>query len=881
MPDINDKRKQLLEKAKLLKDRNVIDDETYEALTADRGSLSRVMELRNAKKMKISLITGAAVHLVQFSGVTPQELRQKSESKPLLDVLDEYVDLCMKKLDEMLELSEKKKEPAKENQVLKEAKKPVRNEKIPRLKLEMSNEERAKAKKKMTALKKQVFEDYKKQLQNKEGDERIKHILDYAAFNMVEGLGVISEYGLLNEFLTPIGEKWEIDLEEGRKRMREVAAFLHNKIDKPFMEYARKNPNHSDEWYQEHFIAETDAGKYWRILESSLNEAVAEDLNKAMEKSGAVAYGLAFPKPEMIRIFEEERAKFLEELDNKEEIQYFNFASRALKPVKFEMSEMMHDPRTRKIYKNQQNVLKKQEAQQNKNINEIQIKSWMKFAKGLDTSFLSNKDLKNDYSRLVVEDAEEFQNILIETGLAERNTNNLNANKKNKKQADQAVKAKPIVFSGKNVNDILKAFEEVKDVEVGEFNGYAPDKNTNKPEKVQKLDEFVENLLDLKANAKLEREAYDQKLYDSVIEELKKEQNATALHKYLRKRTLESLASANGKLLIDDKDRDLNNNAYEPAINQAIEYYKLYDDITGKDLRNKYHEEARKQIEDKAKDAMHALTKDGKNPTPFTKTVRAIRKTSGKDPGKKKLLNDNQKFFKSSLLAPYMEGSKIFDNNNKKIQEFNHEIAKKKNTIKQLETDRDRISQNLYTASQNLKLTVDILEDTTSRHNSDKYTAMMTAIESIRQTGKGNFFETFRGTDLQELNEKIGDVTSKIDEYITYAESKKWYHMLPGSTGRTRYQNARDAKAILARMQNYRKTFDDVNENIEDTEKKIKQSRKYKEGIKRVPMSKAEIDQLLKPKTKEAPETSKRTLKLEKPEKSDKISPVKNQPSLK
>ena len=137
---------------------------------------------------------------------------------------------------------------------------------IPRLDPKMTWEERAETQKKMTALKKQVFEDYKQQLQNKEGHARVKHVLNYAVFNMVEGLGEIPEYDLMQDFLTPIGPDAKIDFDEARKRMRDVAAFLHEEINKPFVEYARKHPNHSDDWYQEHFIAETDAGKYWRLM---------------------------------------------------------------------------------------------------------------------------------------------------------------------------------------------------------------------------------------------------------------------------------------------------------------------------------------------------------------------------------------------------------------------------------------------------------------------------------------------------------------------------------------------------------------------------------------------------------------------------------------
>ena len=887
------KREELKEKAKLLKDQNLINDRTYNLLTADRMSLSRLIELRDTDKMKKPMISAVASKLETFSGVTWAELNNKLKTEPLTAVLDDYIDQCLKKADEKLNLVEKKQEEPVKKEPVKKEPEPVAERKlirdIPRLDPKMTWEESAETKKKMTALKKQVFEDYKQQLQNKEGHARVKHVLNYAVFNMVEGLGEIPEYDLMQDFLTPIGPDAKIDFDEARKRMRDVAAFLHEEINKPFVEYARKHPNHSDDWYQEHFIAETDAGKYWRILDSSLTNTVAGDLVNAMEAANArytkndsipPSYGQGQGKARILEIFEEEKEKYLKGLDSKEELHYNDFATRAIKPIKFEMSEMMHDPRTRKIYKNQQKKLKAQEALENNNLDETQTAKWMKFAQGLETSFISNKDLKIDYIKMVFIGTKDFQDMLVENGIEDQDTNNLAADEKNKDKASKSVALNPedaVAFSGKETADILKSFEEVKDVKIGEFNGYAADKDEVKSEDEKKLDAFVENLLDLKANAKLEREIDNQKLYDSVVEELKKEQNATALHTYLRKCTMEALAGANGNLKVTGLDRDLDNNFYDPSINKAIEYYNLYIDVTGSDLREKYRKEAGNELNDKAEDAMKVLI-DKSGMTPFGKTLLALNKakTGKKDPIEKELLDKNKKLFNSSLLAPYVKGAKLLNN---QIEKRNNDLAMKikqqEIAVKNAQDTVDKVKNNLYFAAQNLKITVGDLRSASSSNNSQTYIDMVQAIETLRPNIYGSFYTRMSNTDPEKLSAEIANVTQKIDDYINYAENKKWYHMLPYSTGRTRYQEALEAKEILERIPNYRKQLEKATKNLDKLKNEEKKIKKDKEINSKVRLNKSEIDQLLKPKSKEAPVKSS-SVKMPKKLERSKTSPAMN-----
>ena len=181
----------------------------------------------------------------------------------------------------------------------------------------------------------------------------------------------------------------------------------------------------------------------------------------------------------------------------------------------------------------------------------------------------------------------------------------------------------------------------------------------------------------------------------------------------------------------------------------------------------------------------------------------------------------------------------------------------------------------MYFAAQNLKITVGNLRSASSSNNSQMYIDMVQAIETLRPNIYGSFYTRMSNTDPEKLSTEIANVTRKIDDYITHAENKKWYHMLPYSTGRTSYQEALEAKEILERIPNYRKQLETATKNLNKLKNEEKKIKKDKEINTKVRQNKSEIDQLLKPKYKEAPVKSS-SVKMPKKLERSKTSPAVN-----
>lgn len=760
----------------------------------------------------------------------------------------------------------------------------------PRITDEMSWEETREVIKKFAIEKEAVYRDFKKQYNTKKGNERIKLILDYTFFNTVEQLSYVAEYDLMSDFLRPVGEDGKLDQEESRKRMREMAAFMHEEIYKPFIEYVKQNPNHSDEWYQEHFPMDTDAGKNWVLLQPVLSETIYKDFNEGQEwnKIGSDRFS---SEPGMLGVFENEVANYLDSLTDPLEKHYAAYATRTIKPLKKEVLAVMRSPRTYGIYKKQQKALKNQEKQQalqngaeakkdNKQ-SKSRVQDWMEFGQKLDTSFITNDELKNEYQKRVTKEFKEFKELINVSGLEDMDDNPAMAEMKENADKAKNLNFEPVItFSGKKTEDILKAFDDIKEIKVDKFNGYPPEENAAKSEDTNKLDTFINNLLDLKSSARLSMEMDDQNLYNSVITELKKAQDPTALHEYLRKRTMESLAQANGNLVLPEKEWYAHNSKYNPAVDKAIDYYDLYKDITGEVLRKKYQEDAKTQIRSGLKDAMQSLTSKENYLTPFAKTLQALQEAgkNGKDKVANELLKENRPLFNSSMLAPYMEGTKIINNkirqNDEKIK---RELENRDNSIKEAEAEFNNAENNMFIVCNNLKLFVDEMSDTASRKDSAAYKEMVKAIDALRPEKKSGFYETLRKMPADELNKKMKYAAEKVDDYIKHAAGKKWYYMLPGSTGSIRYEAA---MGIMRQLQNIplcRKEYDRTLENCDslknDLEKAEKQLKEDKNPGVRTPLSQHEIDQMIKPKAKEAP-ISRRQSKSNAVEKASEKAPA-------
>lgn len=766
----------------------------------------------------------------------------------------------------------------------------------PKITEDMSWEEQRKVIQELAADKKEVYRDFKKQYKTKKGKDRIKLILDYTYFSAVEEFGHVAEYDLMDEFLKPVGKDGKVDQEESKKRMSEVISFLHEEIYKPFLEYVKQNPNHSDNWYQDHFPLDTDAGKYWMLLQPALNNVMFNDLNEMMARNEHLAArstgkpGEIQTKPGIFGDIERETAKYVNSLKDPAERRYIDYAIRTIKPIKSESAEIMQNPRTRRIYKKQQKALEAKEQQdaankQGKN----RIQDWMEFGRKLDTSFITNKRIKKEYQERVTKDLQYFKDFITIGELQEHMDRNPAQPKKNE-HADQPKELhaeNTVLFSEKKTEDILEVFDDLKEIHLDPFNGYPPEKNAEKPEDTDKLESFVDHLLDLKSSARLSMTLDDQKLYNSVIKEFKKAQDPTVLHEYLRKRTMESLAEADGNLLILKNQRNKSDHEFHPAINKAIEYYALYKEITGEELRKKYQKDARAQIRGGCKDAMQALTSDETELKPFAKTLQALQQAAknGEKDDAVFLLKYNQDLFNSSLLAPFMEGTKLVsdkirmndpefkkeeearrlrESQEKKRQEearriqenqkdIRKEVGKRQKAVKEAKAVFDPAKDDLFVCCNNLKLAVDDMKETSSRKDSKAYREMMKAIDALRPEKNSGFFETLRKASQEDMNKKIAYAAQKVDDYLTHAAGKKWYNMLPGSTGKIRYRAAMEVKQQLQNIPTCRKEYDKALGHLNDMKKELKNAKEYQNLGDRVPLSKREIDAMMKPRAQEAP----------------------------
>lgn len=109
----------------------------------------------------------------------------------------------------------------------------------------------------------QIKEDYKKKMEKAEGNEKIRFLFECAYLGKTSGN--IGEYADLEseavDYFTPMDDEGFLKGGLARRRIAEAAKFMDEEVFLPFQEFREKNPNHSDEWYKEHFT-ETKAGAY-------------------------------------------------------------------------------------------------------------------------------------------------------------------------------------------------------------------------------------------------------------------------------------------------------------------------------------------------------------------------------------------------------------------------------------------------------------------------------------------------------------------------------------------------------------------------------------------------------------------------------------------
>ena len=675
--------------------------------------------------------------------------------------------------------------------------------------------------------------DFQKKLQNTEGIPRIKLLMQYRLFLM--GSNLMTDGSVLfYEYIAPVTADGKLDIKKGKERMKEVAEYFHEEIEKPFIKYVADHPNHSDDWYRSHFMQDTTAGKYYELFSGSLLDAASIEAYKShFEQDENTYYHL--PREEtafiantapmhfpIVRMYEAVTDQYSACFAPEERFQT-EMVKQMIVLIKEEV--YMRDRRSREVYKTRQKMLKSQEDP----VEPVSVRaeSWRKFAGGLDFSFLSNPEIKKNYNSWVSSDLKTFLNPLNPSEAYD-----IKDDPKEQQEAEQealknAARPKaPVInaerfnpdgsafFSDKKKEDILSEFEALKAIQVEDFKGYHHEIAGAKSADLKRIDRFVENLLDLKfATDYSTRRQSTQKLYDDVIAELKKEPNATSLHKYLRNRTLASLTAANGKIEDAQPDDGLN-----PAFRNALEYYNFLNEITGDELRRQNHKNAREQAKNRTEDAQKILECGKMQSNPLKNTINALFRLQAESKMPQK--NGIQKLCNSSLLYPFSEAVKqelkaterTAEQRNKGIKHLEAQTQPHETKIawmhEILVKSGRYFDKHISNIHQTMRLSV-IKKEGINRvyleNGTDKFISMINAIESLRTSTRNSFTDGMENSSLDLLK----TVSTAMKDYLDYAEQKPWYLMIPGSTGKTRYNEVRDAKEFLDAIIRDRPTLDD------------------------------------------------------------------------
>lgn len=135
---------------------------------------------------------------------------------------------------------------------------------------------------------------------------------------------------------------------------------------------------------------------------------------------------------------------------------------------------------------------------------------------------------------------------------------------------------------------------------------------------------------------------------------------------------------------------------------------------------------------------------------------------------------ENRNLFNSSMLAPYMEGTKQINNRiRQNDEEIKQELENRDNSMKEAEAEFNNAENNMFIVCNNLKLFVDEMSDTASRKDSAAYKEMVKAIDALRPEKKSGFYETLRKMPADELNKKMQYAVEKVAEKIAEKASEK------------------------------------------------------------------------------------------------------------
>ncbi len=126
----------------------------------------------------------------------------------------------------------------------------------------------------------QVVEDYQKKIMKAEGNDRIRLMLEAMYFETITGS--TGFYDSVNDsivnYFIPNDKNGNLRGNVTREKLKELTKFIDEEVLLPFQEFREKNPNHSDQWYEEHF-ADTKAGMYmafFRTLTTPISFVVSD-----------------------------------------------------------------------------------------------------------------------------------------------------------------------------------------------------------------------------------------------------------------------------------------------------------------------------------------------------------------------------------------------------------------------------------------------------------------------------------------------------------------------------------------------------------------------------------------------------------------------------
>ena len=285
---------------------------------------------------------------------------------------------------------------------------------------------------KQKSIQEQVVEDYKNKIEKAKGNDKIRLLIEGQYLDKITyGTGAYDEISqTITDYFLPTDDKGKLIGHLTRERLWDLAKFIDEEIFLPLVEFREKNPNHSDEWYSDHFM-ETKNGAYY-----DLAKRIFVPIGMPLGD-----YGLSFFGRENKDIYGRKREEGESTLSiilaegykmhrdelppdqagklARAELTFMHGeAAMLVKPIQREVTEseltgefegwVKADLETRESVIEKQKALKKAEPKYD--LRETGDALWIQFFKGLDYSFIKDDAMKKSISELH-QDVETYKNL--------------------------------------------------------------------------------------------------------------------------------------------------------------------------------------------------------------------------------------------------------------------------------------------------------------------------------------------------------------------------------------------------------------------------------------------------------------------------------------